>query len=55
MLEEILMKEQSHKQWGKHLLCAIVLGSQVIVNLIRGSKNNESILMTFFKIPYARC
>jgi hypothetical protein len=25
ILESILLKEQTHKQWNKHALCAVVL------------------------------
>ncbi len=52
ILDGILKIEESHKQWAKHGLCAIVLIAQVIVNLVRGSKSTAS-LLSF--LGYSRC
>lgn len=41
-------------QWSKHGLCFIVLISQVIVNLIRGSKSARSLLEQV-GIHYGKC
>jgi hypothetical protein len=54
ILDAILKLEGSHKQWLKHLLCFSALGTQVVVNLIRGSRNSPSIL-TFLGIQFGKC
>lgn len=54
-LDRILELEGTHKQWLKHALCLIPLATQVIVNLVRGSKSSPSILTFFFNIPYRKC
>jgi hypothetical protein len=44
-----LKLEETHKQWFKHSLCFIVLASLIIVNLLRGSKSNPSIIEGYTK------
>jgi uncharacterized membrane protein YfcA len=51
-LDAILIQEESHLQWFKHGLCAIVLFAQVAVNVSRGSKTTPSL---FSGIGYAKC
>lgn len=40
----MLEREKTHAQWDKHILCLIVLVSQCLINLLRGSKANPSIV-----------
>lgn len=44
LVERMLEREKTHAQWDKHLLCLIVLVSQCLINLFRGSKANPSIV-----------
>jgi uncharacterized membrane protein YfcA len=43
-LDKLLAKEATHFQWGKHLVCLILLVSNVLVSLLRGSKKSKSII-----------
>jgi hypothetical protein len=43
-LDKLLAKEATHFQWGKHLICFILLVSNVMVSLLRGSKKSKSII-----------
>ena len=40
----MLRREKTHWQWDKHLTCLVVLVSQVIINIIRGSKSTKSVV-----------
>jgi hypothetical protein len=44
MVEAMLKKEKTHAQWDKHAICFVVLGSQIIINVFRGSKANPSVI-----------
>ena len=52
LLDAILKKEESHWQWFKHGLCGFTLMAQVLINLTRGSKTQESL---FFGMDYYKC
>lgn len=43
-LDKLLSKEATHYQWGKHIVCIILLVSNVMVSLLRGSKKSKSII-----------
>jgi hypothetical protein len=43
-LDKMLRKEASHGQWIKHMICFILLISNVLVSLLRGSKKSPSLI-----------
>ena len=45
-LENLLKREGTHFQWDKHAVCLILLISNVLVTLMRGSKKSGSIIGT---------
>ena len=43
-LDALLKKEATHFQWTKHGVCFVLLISNVMVSLLRGSKKSKSII-----------
>lgn len=43
-LDNLLKREATHWQWDKHAVCFILLISNVLVSLMRGSKKAGSII-----------
>ena len=43
-LDALLKKEATHYQWDKHIVCVVLLVSNVLVSLLRGSKKSPSII-----------
>jgi len=43
-LEKLLKREATHYQWDKHIICFILLFSNVLISLLRGSKKSPSII-----------
>ncbi len=43
-LDALLKKESTHFQWSKHGICLVLLISNVMVSLLRGSKKSKSII-----------
>lgn len=43
-LNMIAEREKNHRQWSRHGKCGILLMAMVIVTLLRGSKNFDSIV-----------
>lgn len=51
-LEIILEREKTQKQWLKHGLCFLVLGTVLTVNLLRGSSAHKSPIQSFNKCDW---
>lgn len=43
-LDKLLKSEASHGQWLKHAVCFVLLISNVLVSLLRGSKKSPSLI-----------